>query len=114
MTNTLPATSSFDPVFYVAGTNADKGTFVWKGAVYNTTDGADVPVSLAFEGVEAGAAASLTVLAGPENPYGWNDPFTRVNVVNSTTYALVAGDGGVFEFGLPELSVAVLETDVVT
>ncbi|KAL2019360.1 hypothetical protein VTK56DRAFT_9740 [Thermocarpiscus australiensis] len=110
MTHTLPASSSFNPLYYVTGKNEDKGTFVFKGAVYNSTGGADVPVSLTFEGVKPGTKAELTILTGPEDPYGFNDPFTRVNVVRTTSEKITAGKGGSFEFSLPNLSVAVLET----
>lgn len=77
--------------------------------MYNSTEA--VPVSLKFDGFPPGATATLTVLTGPDNPYGYNDPFTHVNVVKETTSTVTAGDGGVFQFSLPQLSVAVLETD---
>ena len=109
MAETLPATANFDPLFYVAGKNT-KGTRIWKGAVYNTTNHADVPVSLSFDGVGAGSAATLKVLAGLEGPYGFNDPLAGTNVVNSTTYSLKANSNGAFEFVLPELSIALLKT----
>ncbi|KAK7402727.1 hypothetical protein QQX98_011516 [Neonectria punicea] len=111
ITTVLPATESFDPVFYVAGSNEDLGTLVWKGAAYNTTNGADVPVTVAFDGVKAGAQAELTVLTNnAEDPYAYNDPHTGVNIVDSTTTVLEANKDGAFEFELPELSVAVLAT----
>lgn len=107
----LPASQTFDPIFYVAGESQHNPEGrVWKGAVYNTTNSADLPVSLSFEGLGKGTKAKLRVLTGPEDPMLWNDPHTGVNVVNSTTYLLTAGEGGVFEFSLPELSIAVLET----
>ncbi|KAK0610385.1 glycoside hydrolase superfamily [Bombardia bombarda] len=109
---TLPVTATsggFGPLYYVAGKGA-KGTGIFKAAVYNTTQ--PVPVSIRFEGIaKQGAKATLTVLTGPENPYGVNDPFTRVNVVEEKASTLKAGRGGVFEFSLPRLSVAVLETE---
>jgi alpha-N-arabinofuranosidase len=110
MTHTLPASSSFNSLYYVTGKNEDKGTYIFKGAVYNSTDGADVPVSLTFEGVKPGTKAELTLLTGPADPYGYNDPFTGVNVVNTTREKITAGKGGSFEFSMPNLSVAVLET----
>ncbi|KAF7548721.1 hypothetical protein G7Z17_g6891 [Cylindrodendrum hubeiense] len=113
ITRVLPATAEFDPVFYVAGSNEDLGTLVWKGAVYNTTNNAAVPITVAFEGVEAGTKAELTVLTNNgEDDYAYNDPHTGVNVVDSTTTVLEANDDGVFEFELPELSVAVLAATV--
>jgi alpha-N-arabinofuranosidase len=110
MAETLPATAHLDPLFYVAGKNA-KGTRIWKGAVYNTTNHADVPISLSFEGVGAKSMATLKVLTGLEGPYGFNDPLKGNNVVNSTTYTLEANSDGAFKFVLPELSVALLMTD---
>jgi alpha-N-arabinofuranosidase len=100
--------TGFGPLYYVAGTSA-QGTGIFKAAVYNTT--ADVPISLKFEGYSKGATATLTVLTGPADPYGYNDPFTHVNVVKETTSAVTAGADGSFQFSLPQLSVAVLETD---
>lgn len=112
MTHTLPAEGSFDPLFYVSGKNEDKGSFIWKAAVYNTTEGADVPVSLSFEGVKAGTKASLTVLTNSDgDPFAYNDPHTGINIVESTTTVVEAGEDGSFTFELPELSVALLDTE---
>lgn len=110
ISKTLPVTSDtgFGPLYYVAGTSA-RGTGILKAAVYNATE--DVPVSLKFQGYSKGATATLTVLTGPENPYGYNDPFSHVNVVKETTSTVTAGADGSFQFSLPQLSVAVLETD---
>ncbi|KAK8068862.1 hypothetical protein PG994_005478 [Apiospora phragmitis] len=86
-----------------------QGHLPFKGAVFNaTTD--DVPVSLTFEGLRPGTEAELTILTGPEDPYGFNDPFTGVNVVQTVKEKLVADDEGRFEFSMPDLSIAVLET----
>lgn len=111
MTHTLPSTADFNPVYYVAGKNEDTGAYILKATVYNSTDGADVPVSLSFDGVAAGTTAELTVLSGPEDPYGYNDPFTGTNVVVTTKSTVTADDDGAFEFSLPNLSVAVLSTE---
>ncbi|KAK3345964.1 glycoside hydrolase superfamily [Lasiosphaeria hispida] len=112
LAKTLPVTASsggIGPLYYVAGTG-EKGTGVFKAAVYNATQ--PVPVSVRFEGIETkGLTATLTVLTGPENPYGTNDPFTHANVVKETKSTLTAGEGGVFDFSLSRLSVAVLETE---
>lgn len=97
-------------MYYVVGKNEDTGAFIFKGAVYNSTDGADVPVSLSFPGLVAGTSAQLTILTGPEDPYGFNDPFTGVNVVRTVRDKIVAGKDGVFKFALPNLSAAVLDT----
>ncbi|USW55231.1 Putative alpha-L-arabinofuranosidase, glycoside hydrolase superfamily [Septoria linicola] len=116
ISHTLPTTSnsSYGPVYWGAGKDdARNGAFVWKGAVYNTTaNGSSVPVSVHFEGVTAGTLANLTVLTNSVgDPYAYNDPHTGVNIVNTTTSIITAGAGGVFSFSLPELSVAVLDTD---
>ena len=112
LAETLPATEDFGPAYYVAGRSAGRGSLVWKGAVYNTTDGADEHVSVAFEGVREGAAAAVTLLTNKErNPYADNDPFTGVDVVDTKTFLVKAGKDGAFEFSMPELSVAVLDTD---
>ncbi|CAG9979632.1 unnamed protein product [Clonostachys byssicola] len=112
MTHTLPAEGEFGPLYYVSGANEDKGSYIWKGAVYNTTNHENVSVSVSFEGVEAGTQAQLTVLTNPGgDPFAYNDPHTGVNIVSKDTVVLSAGDGGAFEFQLPELSVAVLDTE---
>ena len=111
ITETLPATGELDPLFFVAGKNEDKGTFIWKGAAYNTTDHADVPVSLSFEDVEPGTEAELTLLTNSDgDPFAFNDPHTGVNIVDSSTTVITADESGAFTFELPELSVALLET----
>ncbi|EKJ69705.1 hypothetical protein FPSE_10119 [Fusarium pseudograminearum CS3096] len=111
MTHTLPVKGDLDPLFYVAGKNEDKGTLIWKGAAYNTTKHADVPVSLSFEGVKAGTQAELTLLTNKEDtPFAFNDPHKGNNVVKSTKTTLKADKKGAFKFTMPELSVAVLET----
>jgi alpha-N-arabinofuranosidase len=113
ISHTLPASEDFGPLYYVAGTNEAAGSHIWKGAVYNTTNSADVPVSVTFEGVEAGTKAELTLLTNSaKDPYAYNDPHTGVNIVESTVTVLEANDKGAFVFSLPELSVAVLDTEV--
>lgn len=69
-----------------------------------------MPVSVSFEGVETGTRAQLTLLTGPEDPYAYNDPWSGVNVVETTNNVLEANEEGAFEFEMPELSVAVLDT----
>ncbi|GAW27045.1 putative alpha-N-arabinofuranosidase A [Rosellinia necatrix] len=110
MTETLPASADIGPLYYVAGRNDKTKGHVFKAAVYNSTDGADVPVRLTFDGVAAGTTAELTVLTGPEDPYAVNDPFTGVNVVSTTKTTVKADRSGAFSFSLPNLSVAVLDT----
>lgn len=110
MTETLPATSQFDPLYYVAGKNEKTGGHIFKAAVYNSTRGADVPINLSFEGVKPGTTGELTVLTGPSNPYGSNDPRTGVNVVKTNKRTIRADGNGSFHFALPNLSVAVLDT----
>lgn len=108
MTNTLPTKSSdnYGPLYYVAGVDTSTNSHIFKAAVYNST--ADVPVSLTFDGVQAGTPAELTVLTAP-NALAMNE-VGGPNVVNSKVTTLRAGKQGVFEFSLPNLSVAVLKT----
>ncbi|KAJ4992472.1 alpha-l-arabinofuranosidase a [Stagonosporopsis vannaccii] len=116
ISHTLPTTSnsSYGPVYWGAGKDeARNGALVWKGAVYNTTDNASVPITVQFEGVEAGAKAQLTYLTNSVgDPYAYNDPRTGIQIVDTTTKELTAGANGAFEFSLPQLSVAVLDTEV--
>lgn len=114
ISHTLPTTSNstYGPLYWGAGKDEARDAFVWKGAVFNTTDNSSVPVNVHFEGIKEGTKANLTVLTNPGgDPYAYNDPLTGVNIVKTTTSILTAGDGGVFTFNLPELSVAVLDTD---
>jgi alpha-N-arabinofuranosidase len=113
LTHTLPVEGEVGgPLYHVAG-RGEGGTLVWKGAVYNTTDGESVDVRVAFEGVREGATArlrTLTVKGG--DPWAYNDPYSGEEVVEREERRLVAGEGGWFEFGMEQLSVAVLETRV--
>ncbi|KAI1372237.1 Arabinosidase A [Hypoxylon crocopeplum] len=104
----LPTTSDADiePLYYIAGRDGDSGSFIFKAAVYNSTS--DIPVSIAFDGVPEGMGAQLTVLTS-EDPLASN-VLGGPDVVNSKSSTLTAGPGGVFEFSLPDLSVAVLRT----
>ena len=110
MTNTLHATSpdAFGPLYYATGLDNRTNSHIFKAAVYNST--ADVPVSLTFEGINRGATADLTVLTAP-SAYSMND-VGAPNMVNSQTVKVTAGRNGVFNFKLPNLSVAVLRTNV--
>ncbi|KAI3324893.1 glycoside hydrolase family 51 protein [Xylariaceae sp. AK1471] len=110
ITQTLLASAEFDPLYYVAGKNEKTQGYIFKAAVYNSTNGADVPVRLTFEGAAPGTTAELTVLTGPENPYGVNDPHTGVNVVKTSKTTVKSDKKGTFAFSLPNLSVAVLDT----
>lgn len=113
ISHTLPATADFGPLYYVAGKDESRNAMVWKGAVYNTTDSQDVEVSVKFEGIQPGTQAALTVLTNPSgDPYAVNDPATGINVVHTSTKMLTANGESCFDFSLPELSVAVLDTDV--
>lgn len=111
ITSNLPTTPSTNTssLFFVAGRNEDTGKHIFKAANYNTTQHEDTPVKVGFEGVEEGRKAQLTLLTGSEGPFGYNDPKTGNNVVKETTDVLVANGEGVFEWVMPELSVAVLE-----
>ena len=115
ISHTLPtfSNSSYGPLYWVAGKDEKRpGALVWKGAAYNTTNGAPVPVSVQFQGVKPGSKANLTVLTNSVgDPYAYNDPKMGINIVNTTTVQLMAGNTGAFEFSLPQLSIAVLDTD---
>lgn len=119
ITKTLPITAKtggIGPLYYVAG-ETESGSNVFKAAVYNSTE--PVAVSVQFAGLagkvkqpaKKAATATLTVLTGPVNPYEYNDPWKHNNVVKETKTKLTAKQGGTFSFTLPQLSVAVLETD---
>ncbi|KAF2711394.1 glycoside hydrolase family 51 protein [Pleomassaria siparia CBS 279.74] len=111
ITANLPTTPSTNTssLFFVAGVNEDTGAHVFKSANYNTTNHEDTPVKVGFAGVEQGRKAQLTLLTSTEGPFGFNDPKIGNNVVKETNEELVAGSEGVFEWTMPELSVAVLE-----
>lgn len=106
-TATLPATTTddFGPAYWVAGENNATGTYYVKAAVYNSTE--DVGFNVTFDGVAAGASATLTVLTAPDG-YSYN---YYSDVVTETTTTTVTADAeGAFSFSLPNLSVAVLAT----
>ncbi|KAK3300455.1 glycoside hydrolase superfamily [Chaetomium fimeti] len=111
-TTTSNSTASFGPAYWVAGRGAAEGSHIFKAAVYNSTGGADVPVSVKFEGGsdKKGARAQLTVLTAPGGPWAHNTPENK-EAVKTTVTTVKAGRGGVFEFSLPDLSVAVLVTE---
>ncbi|KAI1209797.1 glycoside hydrolase family 51 protein [Annulohypoxylon truncatum] len=110
LTETLPTTSDFSPLYYVAGKNNRTGGNIFKAAVYNSTDGDDVPVKLSFEKLAPGITGELIILTGPADPYGINSPYTGVNVVKTNKTTIRADNNGIFHFALPNLSVAVLDT----
>lgn len=103
---TRPVTSNqgFGPVYYVAG-SSETGGFILKTAVYNATN--ETPMAVEFEGVGAGAKATLTVLTAP-GPYSASEPGREV--VQTTVKTLRADAKGAFSFALPNYSVSVLET----
>ncbi|KAK5634867.1 hypothetical protein RRF57_010580 [Xylaria bambusicola] len=110
ITKVLTADADYGPVYYVTGKNEKTQGHVFKAAVYNSTDGADVPVKLTFDDVAAGTTAELTVLTGPKDSYAVNDPHTGVNVVKTRKTSIKSDEYGTFSFRLPNLSVAVLDT----
>ncbi|KAJ2903927.1 Alpha-L-arabinofuranosidase A [Zalerion maritima] len=123
ITTVLPATDEFDPLFYVAGKDDDRDAYVWKGSLYNITNTANaiytnitgaahMDISIKFDGVRSGTKASFTLLTNPSgDPFAFNDPYTGINIVNTKTSVIKANHKGEFEFAMPELSVAVLDTD---
>lgn len=110
ITHNLPATAAagtnFGPAYWVAGRNDQTKSFVLKAAVYNST--ADVPFSVRFDGLKAGARAQLTVLTAPEGGFAHNTPQHK-DAVKKTVSEVKADQEGVVAFSLPDLSVAVLE-----
>jgi alpha-N-arabinofuranosidase len=118
---TLPTTILDDgpigPAYWVAG-RGDDNSYVVKAAVYNSTDGADVPFKVSFEGLggkhkrsgdkhdEGLARATLTILSA-EGPWAHNAPGKK-EVVKTTVKHIKADRDGMFGFHLPDLSVALL------
>lgn len=104
-TATLPAASTddFGPAYWVAGEDNATSTYYVKAAVYNSTE--DVPFSVTFDGISAGASATLTVLTAPDG-YSYNNIGSEV--LSTTTSTLTADSDGAFSFSLPSLSVALL------
>lgn len=102
-TATLPATSEddFGPAYWATGINEDTNTYVFKCAVYNTTE--TVPFAVSFEGVEEGATGMLTVLSS-SGPWAAN-VLGGENVVVETSTEITAGEGGVFEWEMDSLTV---------
>jgi alpha-N-arabinofuranosidase len=113
ITHTLPTTpgTNTSSLFFGAGMNEGTGARIFKAANYNTTNHEDTPVSVTFDGVEEGAKAQLTLLTGSAGGYGFNDPKVGNNVVVENVTTLEAGGDGVFEWSMPELSIAVLVVD---
>ncbi|GAB7365341.1 hypothetical protein MBLNU230_g6421t1 [Neophaeotheca triangularis] len=115
ITHSLPVDSpaGFDPAFYGAGRDDERdGAYVWKGAVYNTTNSEPVPITVHFEGVEPGTEASLSMATNPSgDPWAYHDPLTQSYIVETSFEIITANADGAFEFSMPELSVAVLDTD---
>lgn len=66
-------------------------------------------MSLSFDGVKSGSTAQLTVLTAPD-AFSMNEVGKR-DIVDRRVEKITAGENGVFEFELSDLSVAVLKTD---
>ncbi|KAL5117363.1 hypothetical protein ACEQ8H_004679 [Pleosporales sp. CAS-2024a] len=116
ITHTLPTSSnsSYGPVYWGAGMDKRRNNaMVWKGATYNTTNGSSVPVSVHFQGVKPGTKANLTLLTNPSgDPFAYNNPHTGIEMVDTAIRILEADFSGAFRFYMPQLSVAVLDTEV--
>lgn len=109
ITHNLPTTWSeggIGPLYWVAGRDDKSGSNLFKAAVYNST--ADVPVTVEFAGSTA-MSANLTVLSC-DDPNASNYP-GGPEVVQTGVFSVAAKSQGVFEFSLPNLSVAVLQTE---
>lgn len=65
-------------------------------------------ISLSFEGLKPGTVGELTVLTAPD-AYSMNE-VGKKELVTRTVSRVLANGKGVFEFGLPDLSVGVLKT----
>ncbi|ERF72007.1 hypothetical protein EPUS_09374 [Endocarpon pusillum Z07020] len=114
-TTTLPITTTtpFGPAYFVAGKNEATNSYFLKAAVFdrqNPTAAADVPFTVIFEGVEAGASATLTVL-NATSPEAMNMSGGE-QVVRRDVSMLMAEKDGRLSFRLPGLSVALLEVKV--
>ncbi|KAI9152320.1 Alpha-L-arabinofuranosidase A [Paramyrothecium foliicola] len=106
-TKLLPDDSSdqYGPGYWVAGLDESNETYIWKGAVYNTTEAVDFNV--AFPHIRGSAKADLTVLTAPD-AFSQNY-FDKDNVVERSDIQLEAGPKG-FNFQLPQWSVAILRS----
>lgn len=106
MTKVLPVTNAtYGPAYYVAGINEESGSHMLKTAIYNSTG--DYPMTVSFDGIPAGASATLTVLTATSAAA--MNTLSQPNVVQTKTTTLKADSKGVFSFSLPNLSVSVLE-----
>jgi alpha-N-arabinofuranosidase len=94
--------------YWVAGYNNITSKHIAKFGVYNTTDSANIPFSIAFDGACSGAAAkaSLTYLSA-DDPYAANSEAGE-DVVITTTLELDANGANEFKFELPQWSIAIL------
>lgn len=99
----------YNPGFWAAGINEHDNKYIWKGAVYNTTEAADQEFNVVFPGVETGAEAQLTVLTAAD-AFSQNF-FGEENVVKTESLTVRAGEDG-FGFTLPQWSVALLDWTV--
>jgi alpha-N-arabinofuranosidase len=112
ISETLPAPATdggFGPLYWVAGQGAT-GSYILKTAVYNSTEltnsTAPYPVYVNFDGVEAGAQGTLTLLTAP-GPYSYND--VGSDVVQTTVEQVTASANGTFELLFPDYSIALFE-----
>ncbi|KAF2743179.1 glycoside hydrolase family 51 protein [Sporormia fimetaria CBS 119925] len=104
---TTPDEGNTTSLFWGAGVGED-GEKIVKFANYNTTSSAPTPVKLSFDDEDA-KEAKLTMLTGTGDPYAYNEPLKPNRVVKETSRTLRANRKGLFEFEMPELSVAVVE-----
>lgn len=106
ITENLPMTitdGEFGPAYFVAGRNDVTGAHIAKFAVYNSS--VEVPFSVSFDGVGAGAIGNLTYMTAPfnsSNPIGGS-------IIDREESIVTANSNGTFSFELPEYSIAVLE-----
>ncbi|KAF2691072.1 glycoside hydrolase family 51 protein [Lentithecium fluviatile CBS 122367] len=102
ITRTLPTTPGMNTssLFFRAGIDEETGKSAFKAANYNTKSHEDTPFR-----------RRLTLLRGSEGSYGYNDPAMGNNVIVEDVPTLKAGADWVFEWSMPELSVAMLVVD---
>ncbi|KAL9061117.1 MAG: hypothetical protein Q9162_000262 [Coniocarpon cinnabarinum] len=67
-----------------------------------------VPITVTFDGVSGGTSAQLTVMSAPD-PLAMNTA-AGTSVINTQVTQVTADENGAFTFNVPDLSVAILET----
>lgn len=108
VTNTDSSSSPFGSAFYAIGVN-DPCEYVFKATICNTTE--PVKFSIDFEGVDAGATGTSTVLNALDGNSA--NAFGEEDVVIKTVKSVTAEAGGKLGFQLKEYDIAVFTTCMV-